>query len=549
MASARITTTPIRPPGGDRTACSNASSVARDSPRAAPPAPPAPAARARGSRRSRPSRARRPAASSAAAAQAAARRRELGGPQRVELAQAAGELGGQRPQLVARRGRAVAVAPGAQRRQPLVLARRAPGGRPRKGSDGLFLLPNHASVSPAGYNAQAAMPAAARLAPLGLCAACSPSALGRRAPTRRCRRRRRSTPSAAFSDGLFLRTPRRPDRPVSGRAAAGRRRVLPAPDAPRAASPCAARASSCGVARAAVLLRRLGRLRAAPPAGADVAPSALPRRATTTWRSPPLGDRFIVQAGQFDAPFSLENRTSDAYTDFIERAMTRPHARRAAQQGARRDGPRPRRRRALLLLGRPLQRRRARASATSTTRPTPSGASSLTPFARSGARLAASSRIGGSAWYGNHVLGPEAPDQATPGGMVFFEPHWTMGQTMPLAFELHEQGTRDRARRRAEPADRRPLRPARRGRLEAAAPRRERHLAPAPARPSGDAVLDGIGGYGEALVLAAGRRSAAARARARAAAAPRQPTARRRPSTGLTEGWSSPCAARSSRRT
>ena len=30
---------------------------------------------------------------------------------------------------------------------------------------------------------------------------------------------------------------------------------------------------------------------------------------------------MIVQAGQFDAPFTLENRTSDAYTMFIERAM------------------------------------------------------------------------------------------------------------------------------------------------------------------------------------------------------------------------------------
>src|SRR6185437_15635873 len=37
-------------------------------------------------------------------------------------------------------------------------------------------------------------------------------------------------------------------------------------------------------------------------------------------------------------------------------------------------------------------------------------------------------------------------------------------------------GERHRLRRRAEPADRRPLRPARRDRLEAAAPGRERHL-------------------------------------------------------------------------
>jgi hypothetical protein len=31
--------------------------------------------------------------------------------------------------------------------------------------------------------------------------------------------------------------------------------------------------------------------------------------------------------------------------------------------------------------------------------------------------------------------------QATPGGMVFFEPHWTSGQTAPRSFELNEQGT------------------------------------------------------------------------------------------------------------
>jgi hypothetical protein len=36
----------------------------------------------------------------------------------------------------------------------------------------------------------------------------------------------------------------------------------------------------------------------------------------------PCGDWFILQAGQFDAPFTLENRTSDKYFDFIERSLT-----------------------------------------------------------------------------------------------------------------------------------------------------------------------------------------------------------------------------------
>ncbi|HVU50045.1 MAG TPA: porin [Polyangia bacterium] len=36
----------------------------------------------------------------------------------------------------------------------------------------------------------------------------------------------------------------------------------------------------------------------------------------------PWGDLAILQVGQFDAPFTLENRTSDKYFDFIERSLT-----------------------------------------------------------------------------------------------------------------------------------------------------------------------------------------------------------------------------------
>jgi hypothetical protein len=58
------------------------------------------------------------------------------------------------------------------------------------------------------------------------------------------------------------------------------------------------------------------------PAGADpVAQSAL---ATTDdfIGVAPLGDRLILQLGQFDAPFTLDNRTSDKYIDFMERSLT-----------------------------------------------------------------------------------------------------------------------------------------------------------------------------------------------------------------------------------
>src|SRR5262249_55590243 len=33
----------------------------------------------------------------------------------------------------------------------------------------------------------------------------------------------------------------------------------------------------------------------------------------------PWGDRAILQVGQFDAPFTLENRTPDRYLDFLDR--------------------------------------------------------------------------------------------------------------------------------------------------------------------------------------------------------------------------------------
>ena len=33
----------------------------------------------------------------------------------------------------------------------------------------------------------------------------------------------------------------------------------------------------------------------------------------------PWGDRVVFQAGQFDVPFTLENRTSDRYLDFVHR--------------------------------------------------------------------------------------------------------------------------------------------------------------------------------------------------------------------------------------
>jgi phosphate-selective porin len=231
----------------------------------------------------------------------------------------------------------------------------------------------------------------------------------------------------------------------------------------------------------------------APPAGTDVAPSALPA-ADAYLAFAPYGDRLILQAGQLDVPFTLENRTSDAYTDFIERAMV------ARSLGA------PRNKEVGVMVHGLVGDGRFYYSAGLFNGEGPEfrnvdnqsdtiGRLVATPFAGSD-RWWSRLSIGGSFWYGNHVLGPEAPVQATAGGMVFFEPHWTSGQTAPLSFELHEQGTvtalggelnlplGDRFGLRGEVVWRR------------------QHLSEDDtsqglATPVGDATLAGISGYGE----------------------------------------------------
>ncbi len=231
----------------------------------------------------------------------------------------------------------------------------------------------------------------------------------------------------------------------------------------------------------------------APPAGTDVAPSALP--ATDEYLAfSPFADRLIIQAGQFDVPFTLENRTSDAYTDFIERAMV------ARSLGA------PRNKEVGVMVAGLLGDGRFYYSAGLFNGEGPEfrnldnqsdtiGRLVATPFAL-GDRWWSRWSIGGSFWYGNHVLGPEAAVQATPGGMVFFEPHWTSGQTTPQSYELHEQGTATAFGGELN------LPIGNRFGLRGEVVWKRQHLAEDDtsqglATPVGAATLDGISGYGE----------------------------------------------------
>jgi hypothetical protein len=64
-----------------------------------------------------------------------------------------------------------------------------------------------------------------------------------------------------------------------------------------------------------------GDFAAGPPAAADPAAPANLISTDVFGALAPFGNKAIVQVGQFDAPFTLENRTSDKYFDFLERSI------------------------------------------------------------------------------------------------------------------------------------------------------------------------------------------------------------------------------------
>lgn len=174
-----------------------------------------------------------------------------------------------------------------------------------------------------------------------------------------------------------------------------------------------------------------------PPAGSDApAPSALP--ATDNYVAlAPFGDRFILQAGQFDAPFTLENRTSDAYTTFIERSMAvralavpRNKEVGVMLHGLLGDG--------VLYFSGGVFNGDGPDFRNFDNQVEAIGRAALAPLAGSEGMFRRLS-LGGSAWYGRHVLGPVFSAQATPGGVRFLTPQWVTGQPA-RTLELREHG-------------------------------------------------------------------------------------------------------------
>ena len=153
----------------------------------------------------------------------------------------------------------------------------------------------------------------------------------------------------------------------------------------------------------------------------------------------PAADLFVVQLGQFDAPFTLENRTLEPYTPFIERSL----AVRALGAPTNKDLG--------LMVHGVAAARTIYYSAGLFNGDGPAlrngdnqvdliGRVAGTPLARAAHEVLRTLQLGGSLWYGQHHAGAPLPVQATPGGFVVFDPTWTTGQLNPLALALDESG-------------------------------------------------------------------------------------------------------------
>lgn len=125
-------------------------------------------------------------------------------------------------------------------------------------------------------------------------------------------------------------------------------------------------------------------------------------------------DRLIVQAGQFDAPFTLDNRVSDRSFDFLERsALARSFAiPQNKRQGAMAHGTNPAR-----------NFYYAAGGFFGDGQTDAMGRGWVAPFSfGKGPELLRAVTVGGSAWLGQARSGSTLAAQTTQSGFVFFEP-------------------------------------------------------------------------------------------------------------------------------
>jgi hypothetical protein len=172
---------------------------------------------------------------------------------------------------------------------------------------------------------------------------------------------------------------------------------------------------------------------------ADFAPAFSMRHADELLAVAPWGERAILEVGQFDAPFTLANRTPDRYLDFVDRgAAVRAFAiPENKDQGVMVHGTNQRRNYYYA------------AGVLNGEGPGVTGASGhadvmargwVAPFSFGDPDALRDVRLGGSLWTGDRSRGPLFASQTTQGGFAFLDSSvwWTGGAATPLS--VREQG-------------------------------------------------------------------------------------------------------------
>jgi hypothetical protein len=153
----------------------------------------------------------------------------------------------------------------------------------------------------------------------------------------------------------------------------------------------------------------------------------------------PEGDLFIVQAGQFDTPFSLENRTLDPYLPFVDRSLVvrtlaAPYNKDLGVMAHGTDDKRS------IYYSGGVFNGDGPGVRNGDNRVDVIGRVSVAPLARTSIELLHEASLGASVWYGQRAGQQAFPSQATPGGFLFFEPSWPEGNP-PVPFNLLESGS------------------------------------------------------------------------------------------------------------
>jgi hypothetical protein len=139
----------------------------------------------------------------------------------------------------------------------------------------------------------------------------------------------------------------------------------------------------------------------------------------------PWGDKAILQVGQFDAPFTLENRTSDKYFDFMERSLTvRAFGIPSNKElGAMVHGIQPDK---LFYYSVGVFNGDGQNNRNADKNLDVMGRAWIAPLALTDMEALKAIEVGGSFWVGKRTKGLAFAPQTTQGGFTFFKNNWTV---------------------------------------------------------------------------------------------------------------------------